>query len=104
MGRTTYRCTWELQIHRGLEKWQSTLLIQIRTEKIRLRDFLWERKVLEVDDPGCNCGEGRPTIGHIMMRCPKHRNLRRREIAYKGEMSLSAILSKLKLVTKEIRS
>jgi hypothetical protein len=31
----------------------------IRIEKMRLRDFLWKRKVLEVDDPGCDCGEGR---------------------------------------------
>jgi len=46
-------------MHHGLKKWQSALLIQIRTEKIGLRDFLWKRRVPEVDDPGYDYGEGR---------------------------------------------
>lgn len=41
----------------------------MRTEKIGLRDFLWKRRVPEFDDPGCDCGEGRQTLDHILLRC-----------------------------------
>jgi hypothetical protein len=43
------------------------LLIQMRTEKIGLRDHLWRRKVPEFDDPGCDCGEGRQTVNHVLL-------------------------------------
>ena len=107
-GRTTYKYTPEpthkiLRTHHGLKKWQSALLIQMRTEKIGLKDFLWKRKVPEVDDPGCDCGEGRQTVGHILLRCRKYRSLRRREFGISGRMDLRAILNESKLATKAIR-
>jgi hypothetical protein len=40
----------------------------MRTEKISLRDHLWKRRVPEFDDPGCNCGEGRQTVSHVLLR------------------------------------
>merc|ERR1711939_608413 len=81
-GRTTFKHTpcpthKVLRIHHGLKKWQSAILIQMRTEKIGIRDFLWKRKVPGLDDPGCDCGGGR--------------------------IDLRAILNEPKLVTKAIR-
>jgi hypothetical protein len=48
-GRTTYKYTPQpkrkiLRIHHGLKKWQSALLIQMRTEKIGLRELLVEEE------------------------------------------------------------
>ncbi|KAH6704211.1 hypothetical protein BKA61DRAFT_184571 [Leptodontidium sp. MPI-SDFR-AT-0119] len=41
----------------------------MRTEKIGLRDFLWKRRVPEVDRPGCDCGEGqRSRRDHLGLR------------------------------------
>jgi hypothetical protein len=48
------------------EKWQSALLVQMRTEKIGLRDYLWRRRVPEFDNPRCGCGERRQTVAHIL--------------------------------------
>ncbi|PQE23331.1 zinc knuckle protein [Rutstroemia sp. NJR-2017a BBW] len=107
-GRTSYKYTQEpthkvLRLHHGLKKWQSALLIQMRTEKIGLKDHLWRRKVPEFDDPGCDCGEGRQTVSHVLLRCRKYRDLRRREFGIQGRMDLRAILNESKSATKAIR-
>ena len=107
-GRTTFKhtpCPTHniLRIHHGLKKWQSAILIQMRTEKIGIKDFLWKMKVPGYDDPRCDCGEGRQTVGHILMRCRKYRNLRQREFSRGGRIDLRAILNEPKLVTKAIR-
>jgi hypothetical protein len=59
-GRTTFRHTPApskkvLQLNEGLTKRQSTILVQLRTEKIGLRDFLFRRKVPDILDLMCNC-------------------------------------------------
>jgi YD repeat-containing protein len=107
-GRATYKHTQEpthkvLRLHHGLEKWQSALLIQMRTEKIGLRDHLLRRKVPEFDDPGCDCGEGRQTVSHVLLRCRNYRDLRRRVFGIQGRMDLRAILNEPKSATKAIR-
>ena len=55
--------------HEGLSKAESSLLIQIRTGDIGLRDFLFKRKVPEVLTPYCECGEGRETAEHLVVSC-----------------------------------
>ncbi|XMA13648.1 hypothetical protein WAI453_006439 [Rhynchosporium graminicola] len=107
-GRTTFKHTPQpshkiLRLYHGLKKWQSALLIQMRTEKIGLRDFLWKRRVPGVDDPGCDCGEGRQTVDHILLRCRKYNDVRRRVLGRGGRIDLRAILNEPKLVTKAIR-
>jgi ribonuclease HI len=107
-GRTTFKHTPQpshkvLRLHHGLKKWQSALLIQIRTEKIGLKDFLWKRKVPGFDDPGCDCSEGRQTVDHILLRCRTYNDIRRRVFGRGGRIDLRAILNEPKLVTKAIR-
>jgi hypothetical protein len=58
-----------LQGHEGLNKAKSSLLVQIRTGAIGLRNFLFERRVPEVLTPYCECGEGRETVEHLVMWC-----------------------------------
>jgi hypothetical protein len=75
----------------------------MRIEKIRLRDFLWKRRVPEVDDPGCDCGEGRQTVNHILLRCRTYNDIRRRIFGRGRRIDLRAILNKPKSVIKGIR-
>ncbi|EAQ86813.1 hypothetical protein CHGG_08066 [Chaetomium globosum CBS 148.51] len=58
-----------LRRHDGLSKAKSSLLIQIRTGAIGLRDFLFARGVPEVLTPACECGEGRETAEHLVVWC-----------------------------------
>jgi hypothetical protein len=58
-----------LKRHEDLSKAKSSLLVQIRTGDIGLRDFLFKRGVPEVLTPNCECGEGRETAEHLVMWC-----------------------------------
>ena len=58
-----------LRRHDGLSKAKSSLLVQIRTGAIGLRDFLFTRGVPEVLTPACECGEGRETAEHLVVWC-----------------------------------
>ncbi|KAJ6437960.1 zinc knuckle [Purpureocillium lavendulum] len=66
-----------LQLHDGLSKRQSALHVQMRTEKIGLNDFLFNRRVAEATDASWPCREGRQTVSHVLLRCRKYRELRR---------------------------
>lgn len=60
-----------LQKHQGLKKHESSLLIQIRTGKIGLRAFLFQRRVPEVNTPLCRCSITGETPAHIVLYCPE---------------------------------
>jgi ribonuclease HI/retron-type reverse transcriptase len=107
-GRATYRHTpvptkKVLQLHERLSKRESAMLVQLRTEKIGLNDFLFNRHVPDITSPGCSCGERRQTVAHVLLRCSKHKDLRNRIFAnLSGRHSLRAILSTPQLATKAI--
>lgn len=107
-GRVRYRYTPKpthkvLRLHENRSKRNSSLLIQMRTEKIGLRDFLYQRGVPEVTDPQCICGEGRQTVMHALTRCRRFNDLRRQELSgIPGRGNLRAILNERKAATKAI--
>ncbi|WQF90349.1 hypothetical protein CDEST_15363 [Colletotrichum destructivum] len=108
-GRTSYRYTPRptkktLQLHEGLSKRQSSILVQMRTEKIGLKDFLFNRRVPDVTDADCQCREGRQTLSHILLRCRRFRQLRRQELgAIPGRHNLRVVLNERKTAVKAIR-
>ena len=57
------------KIHVGISKATSSLITQIRTEKIGLNAFLADRRVPN-RTPKCSCGHQRQTAKHILMYCP----------------------------------
>jgi hypothetical protein len=73
-----------LKKHKDLRKHESSLLTQIRTGKVGLRAFLFERKVPEVATPRCPCGEAPETAAHLALDC--------RDLAQQRE-ELSRLLS-----------
>lgn len=58
-----------LKKHLLLRKHESSLLTQIRTGKVGLRAFLFERRVPEVATPRCPCGEAPETAAHLILDC-----------------------------------
>jgi hypothetical protein len=107
-GRATYRHTPTptkkvLQLHQGLTKRESALLVQLRTEKIGLNDFLFNQRVLDVTSSRCECGERRQTVTHILLCCRRYKDLWNRIFAnLSGQHSLRTILSTPQLATKAI--
>ena len=59
-----------LKMYKGLEKAVSSLTIQIRSEKIGLKDFLSRRRVPGIESGACHCGGPRQTARHIFIFCP----------------------------------
>jgi hypothetical protein len=58
-----------LEKHETLRKHESSLLVQIRTGKVGLRAFLFERRVPDVWTPLCRCGRARETPLHLTVFC-----------------------------------
>jgi hypothetical protein len=58
-----------LKKHKGLRKHESSLLTQIRTGKVGLRAFLFERKVPDIATPRCPCGDAPETTAHLVLDC-----------------------------------
>ncbi|KAJ6436838.1 reverse transcriptase [Purpureocillium lavendulum] len=93
-----------LRLHDGMNKRQSALLVQMRTEKIGLNDFLFNRRVPEATDASCPCREGRQTVSHVLLRCRKYRQLRRQELGHlPGRHDLRGILNERKAAAKATR-
>lgn len=69
-----------LKIHHDLTKRQRAFVVQIRTEKIGLNDFLYSQMVSGITDPGCECGEGRQTVDHILLQCQEFNELQVRKL------------------------
>ena len=92
-----------LRIHEKRSKRHSSLLIQMRTENIGLKDLLYQREVPEITGPHCVCGEGRQKVMHVLMRCRRFNDLRRQELSRIPRRSnLRAILNERKTGTKAI--
>jgi hypothetical protein len=108
-GRSTRKYTPEptkriLRMHENLTKRQSAILVQMRTGKIGLNDFLFSRRVPGILRPECECGEGRQTVDHVLLRCRKHDELRNRKLGYlRGRGDLRKILNEHKPATKAIK-
>ena len=79
------------------------MLIQIRTEKIGLRDFLPQRGDSEITNPYCERGDGRQTVIYVLLRCKRFQDVRQQELSgIPGRSDLRAILNERKAATKAI--
>jgi hypothetical protein len=75
----------------------------MRTEKIGLNDFLFNRRAPEVISPRCVCGERRQTAARILLRYRIYKDLRDQVFRdLSGRHNLRAVLNKPQLATKAI--
>lgn len=65
-----------LELYRSTPRVLSSLIIQMRTGKISLRHFLYQRKVPGVTSGECECGQGLQTVSHVMYTCSRFNELR----------------------------
>ena len=71
-----------LKAHNDLTKAESSLLVQARTGKIGLRQFLFQRRVPGVATPLCECGGAEETVAYALEGCfefPEGLDLQRKE-------------------------
>ena len=59
-------------IHKGLSKAESSMATLLRTEKIGLNQFLYQRRVPGVVSPACECGWHKQTTKHVIIHCPTY--------------------------------
>lgn len=79
------------------------MLVQLRTEKIGLRDFIFSRNVPGIYDRNCVCREGRQTVQHLLLAYRNFQAIRREVFGHLlGRTNLRVILSEHKLAIKAI--
>jgi len=61
---------WDL--HKGLKKPESSVAVQLRTDKIRFNYFLFIRKVPRILSPSYPCGAARQTGKYILLFYPDY--------------------------------
>jgi hypothetical protein len=67
-----------LKLHDGLQKAESSMLVQVRTGSIGLRKHLYRRRVPGFTTAQCPCGGGEETLRHIALFCEQEANRRDR--------------------------
>ena len=81
------------KLHRTLRKAESSLAIQLRTEKVGFAAFLHARRVPDVISPACQCSWRRQDPKHVVMFCPNHASTRHRLFREAGTQRYREILS-----------
>ena len=66
-----------LKLHESLTEKQSAIAVQMRTGKIGLRQFLYNREVPGIDSPLYDCGGGHQTVKHVLFACRRYSAKRR---------------------------
>lgn len=64
-----------LRLDEKLSKRHSAIAVQLRTAKIGLQAFLYNRK--QVESPMCSCKRSIQTIKHVLFQCSVLKRLRR---------------------------
>jgi ribonuclease HI len=86
------------KLHSGLPKALSSILIQMRTGKIGLNDYL--HKIKKADLPGCPCGMANHTVAHILCDCSFYRRQRKHYLGSIVIRDLTSILNNPKTSVK----
>jgi tubulin alpha len=113
-GRAVYELTpgptkQVLRIHRGLPRPLSTVIVQMRTGKIGLRYYLYQRGVPDIQDGDCHCGRATQTVRHVLLACPLFRDLRQQYLTkpgggLEGGGDVKTILNSPKLAVRAAKS
>ena len=93
-GRVIYKLiktptTDVLQKFKSMSKAESSVIVQARTGKIGLRDYL--HRIGVEPSPKCPCGAARQTVKHTLLNCPRH-DAARGELLQVGDKDLTRLL------------
>ena len=65
-----------MRLHAKIKRAKTSLITQMRTEKIGLNAFLFSRRVPDIDNDQCECGRARQTARHLLHECRLFRRQR----------------------------
>lgn len=82
-GITLPPSPYSLRLYKGLAKAESSIIVQLRTGRIGLAEFLHKRKVPDYPTPFCSCGLGVGSTSHFLKSCPLYSSSRPR--VFKGK-------------------
>lgn len=82
-------------------KAESSVLIQMRTEKISLQGYL--HKIKRADTPWCECNNSYQTVNHIICECEDFEDLREHIFGARYLHSAKDFLREIELIPKTIR-
>jgi hypothetical protein len=93
-----------LDLYKDRAKSTSSILIQLRSQKIGLQAFLYRRKVPGIDSPICPyCQEEEETAQHFILHCPKWRRERTIYLGDYTTRNLDTILQGRKSSIRAVR-
>ncbi len=87
-----------LKKFKKMTRLESAVIVQIRTNKIELKDYL--HKIETTESSRCSCDARRQTMHHTLLKCSKFDDLRKKIWANKREMNLMTFLDILELIAK----
>ena len=90
-----------LRKFKHMTRLESSVIIQVRTEKIELRNYLHRIEVEESSQ--CSCEYRRQTILHTLLKCLKFDELREEMWKNKREMNLTKMLNTFALIYRAFK-
>jgi hypothetical protein len=87
-----------LKKFKKMTRFENAIIVQIRTNKIELRDYL--HKIEAVESSRCSCEARRQTMHHTLLKCLKFDELRKKMWANKRETNLMMLLNIFELIVK----
>lgn len=87
------------QLHHKVKRAKSSLITQIRTEKIGLKAFLYNRRVPGIEDESCECGATKQTVRHVLHECKLFYKQRRKWGAEVRRKSPDGVISHKEMIT-----
>jgi hypothetical protein len=87
-----------LKKFKRMTRFESAVIVQIRTNKIELRDYL--HKIETIEFSRCSCEARRQTMHHTLLKCSKFDDLRKKMWTNKRETNLMTLLNILELIVK----
>ena len=79
--------------HSKLRKAESSMAVQLRSEKIGLNNFLYRMNVPNVRSAECPCGWRKQTVKHVLLFCPRLENERGELIQQAGTSDYRQLLT-----------
>ena len=92
-----------LKLHENLIKIKNNLVIQMRTNRIKLIDYLFHRRMFIVEFSTCSCDWFKQITKHIMLFCSNHSTYRSSMLRAVETLNFSMLLDTAKDLKSVIR-
>ena len=88
-----------IQLHQEFAKAENVLATQIRIENVELANFLYKRRISDIDSSTCLCDHQRQIMKHVIVSCSQHDRTEikneKKSMNYRNFINTTAKLKKL---------